>query len=386
MLNDKSIIILFAGYSINNTPKIRNLLYSLKSEGYHVAIFGIVKDLSHKLEDIDTTHLYSKRDKQGILKIFLVFFYIVKLILLLVFFHKKSNIYAINPVAGIVALISNIFSSKKYIYESHEMVFGLNYPYFRGRWRHFWSFIEKKIILKAEYFFTTDAYRLRFIKRYYKVKKDNMGYILNVPNTIFNINDKVSCRKLFDFQDKFVISYCGGIISGRGIELIIEAYAKFQRVTPNTILLLAGSIEKDYYDFLLAKIILLGINNDQVIFTGKLENDMLTKYMTSSDITFALYSRDSLNNRMCSPNKVFDALHSNTYVISTNSFLVHDIIKRYYTGEMLDLITIDSILNAIKKYFNRVDKNINNKVWIDLQQKYCWHAEFKRVKEKIMLI
>ena len=200
----------------------------MKKEGFSISLFGIVKDLSHDLVGVNVTHLYSKGNKQGVFKIALVCYYVAKLIFSLVFTLRNSNIYAINPISGLIALIASTLTSKKYIYESHEMVFGLNYPFFRGRWRHFWSFLEKNIIKKSVYFFTTDEHRLKFIKRYYKIKSDNIGYILNVPTLSMRKGEKEENRKKFNFGSKFVVSYCGGIMKGRGIESIIEAYANLK--------------------------------------------------------------------------------------------------------------------------------------------------------------
>lgn len=384
MLNNKSIIVLFAGYSVNNTPKLKNLINSLKKEGYEVSLFGIVKDLSHDLVNVNVTHLYSKGNKQGIMKIVAVSYYVIKLIFALVFTQKNSKIYTINPVSGIIALVSSAFSSKIYIYESHEMVFGLNYPYFRGKWRHFWSFIEKNIVKRSEYFFTTDAYRLKFIRRYYNIKNDNIGYILNVPPIASSVGEKEKNQIKFNFEDKFVVSYCGGIIEGRGIESIIEAFAEFQKETKKSVLLLAGSIEDNYQELLINQIKKSGINSNKVIFTGKLDNDTLMIYMSASDVTFALYSNVSLNNRMCSPNKVFDALHSKTYVITTKSFLTTDIVSKNNIGEILHSINPNSILSALEECYNKRNNQINHERWGALQLKYCWESEFERVKQYII--
>jgi len=384
MLNNKSIIVLFAGYSVNNTPKLKNLINSLKKEGYEVSLFGIVKHLSYDLVNVNVTHLYSKGNKQGIIKIVAVSYYVLKLIFALVFTQKNSMIYTINPVSGIIALVSSAFSSKIYIYESHEMVFGLNYPYFRGKWRHFWSFIEKNIVKRSEYFFTTDAYRLKFIRRYYKIKNDNIGYILNVPPIASSVGEKEKNQIKFNFEDQFVVSYCGGIIEGRGIESIIEAFAEFQKETKKSVLLLAGSIEDNYQELLINQIKKSGINSNKVIFTGKLDNDTLMSYMSASDVTFALYSNVSLNNRMCSPNKVFDALHSQTYVITTKSFLTTDIVSKNNIGEILHSINPSSIVSALEECYNKRNNQITNERWEALQLKYCWESEFERVKKHII--
>ena len=385
MLLNKSYIILFSGYSVNNTPKLKNLINSLKKEGFSISLFGIVKDLSHDLVGVNVTHLYSKGNKQGVFKIALVCYYVAKLIFSLVFTLRNSNIYAINPISGLIALIASTLTSKKYIYESHEMVFGLNYPFFRGRWRHFWSFLEKKIIKKSVYFFTTDEHRLKFIKRYYKIKSDNIGYILNVPTLSMRKGEKEENRKKFNFGSKFVVSYCGGIMKGRGIESIIEAYANFKNRGANSLLLLAGSIEEDYHDVLSKIISKLGISSNQILFTGKLNNSVLMKYMSASDATFALYNNVSLNNRMCSPNKVFDALHSKTSLITTNSFLTANIVLENNIGVILKTINSQNILHAIDQCYEKENIYLTDNQWGELQFKFCWESEFDRVKSHILI-
>ena len=354
MLKNKQYIILFTGYSIHNTPKIKNLIYSLQQNNYEVLLFGIVKDLSHDLKGVNLSNLYSKGNQQGFFKIVIVCYYVLRLIFSLVFKQKNMNIYAINPISGLIAYFTCIFSSNKYVYESHEMIFGLNYPFFRGRWRYFWRFIEKIIILKSEYFFSTDKYRLSFTRRYYNLKNNNMGYILNTPLKGLIKNSKLENRKKYNFGNKFVLSYCGGIIKGRGIESIIESFAIFKKNNScNALLLLAGSIDKDYQIKLEMLISKFGIVKKEFIFTGKLKSSILAEYMSASDATFALYNNTSLNNRMCSPNKIFEAIHCKTFLITTNSFLTSEVVLENNIGVIVNDINAMNIYYAINSCLSK---------------------------------
>ena len=130
----------------------------------------------------------------------------------------------------------------------------------------------------------------------------------------------------------------------------------------------------------------LGINSSKVFFTGKIDNETLMGYMSSSDVTFALYSNESLNNRMCSPNKIFDALHSKTYVITTKSFLTTDIVSENNIGEILQFLNSNCILIALEECYNKKNKQITNEKWVELQLRYCWESEFQRVKKHIIKI
>ncbi len=384
MQKNEQIIIIFTGYSVNNTPKLRNLLRSLKSEGCEVSFYGIVKDLSSDLLDIETCYLYSKGSKQGLLKICYVFFLTIKLIFILSFFSKGQKIYAINPISGIVSLIVCLITNKKYIYESHEMVFGLNYPFFKGNWRFFWGCLEKRIIKNAQFFFTTDQYRLKFIRRFYKLDSRKINYILNVPPCSNANNDSNVDDLLLDFGDRFVLSYCGGIMKGRGIETIINSFSIFKSNVPDSLLVLAGMIEDDYLRSLKMIISNLDLMAEDVIFTGKLGNRLLMRYMSASNVTFALYSKDSLNNRMCSPNKIFDAIHSKTFVIATRSFLTNKVIGSNNIGVCLREITVGEILTSLNVCYSLNSENYLAVNWEGFKQKFCWESEFDRVKEFIL--
>ena len=284
-----------------------------------------------------------------------------------------------------IALLASSIGANKYIYESHEMIFGLNYPFFRGKWKYFWVFLEKCIIKKSDFFFTTDEFRLTFISRYYKIKRKKIGYILNVPQIKNFKIDKNTLKEKLSLKNKFVISYCGGIIKGRGIELIIDAFSNFSTNKQDLVLVLAGSVEDVYLNELNRLINKLEISLDNIIFTRKLTNTLLTEYMSASDITFGLYNNISLNNRMCSPNKIFDALHSRTYIITTNSFLTNKIFSDQVFGKVIKHIDSKNILKALESFYTNQSKIYNNEVWLKVKKEFSWESEFERVKSNILI-
>ena len=129
----------------------------------------------------------------------------------------------------------------------------------------------------------------------------------------------------------------------------------------------------------------MGINSNEILFTGQLDNAILMKYMSASDATFALYNNVSLNNRMCSPNKVFDALHSKTYLIATNSFLTANIVSENNIGVILKTINHKDIILAIEQCYEKKNNPLNDQNWEVLQLKFCWESEFDRVKAYILI-
>ena len=146
-------------------------------------------------------------------------------------------------------------------------------------------------------------------------------------------------------------------------------------------MVLAGTISDEYKTELINRIDAFGIKGSAFRFTGRLDNDTLFKYISASDITFALYSSKVLNNRMASPNKIFDALHAETFVISSDSFLCRKVIKENKIGVTVSNITAELLYQALIETIELSKHNNNNNYFTrDLKKEYSWESEFNRVK------
>lgn len=378
MIDNKKIAILFSGLSLNNTPKIQLLIDKLVEDDYSVNLYGIVRTANK--DQLEKWDIYSKKDYQGLLKVFFVSYLQLKIFLKLLFKEDAKIIYAINPVSGIVAFLISIFTSKNYLYESHEMIFGLNYPFFKGRWRFFWIPLEKLIISRSAKFITTDLYRMVFYRRYYKLPEEKIMYLLNVPSKL-KMKDNNKLRRKFGFSNQFIISYCGGIIEGRNIEEIIKAFGAACDKIETPFLLLAGSVSETYKKVLINILKELGVNDDKYVFTGELKNNRLKEYMQISNVTFALYDKISLNNRMCSPNKIFDAIHLETPIICSDSFLSNYILKKNSAGNVISKTDSDNIKSALlKRYKMKDSQDVNFDI---LKNKYNWTNEYSKLKKNV---
>ncbi len=370
-MKHKKIIILFSGYSINNTPKIGRLISCYNESGISVELMGIVKYYNNEVNP----NLYAINDVKGFAKVFLTLFYQFKLFSKLFLAKDYDYIYSINPVSTILALCLHYIKGVNYVYESHEMIFGVNYPFFTGPYRRFWIFVDKLLIKNSFLFLTTDKFRLKFYKRLYKINDDiATDYLLNVPFP--NENNFYEIER---FNNRFVISYCGGIAPGRSIEEIILAFSAYFQNFDCAFLLLAGSVSVEYKNKLIALLDSFGVSSSNYEFTGSITNTELTNYMYNSSITFALYDKSSLNNRYCSPNKVFDAIHTGTPLICSDSWLTAEVCKDYLVGSVIkqnDANLILKSLNDIRSIcFNDFGK---------AQVRFDFKFEFKRLKIKLL--
>ncbi|MNV49166.1 hypothetical protein D3C71_1411100 [compost metagenome] len=83
-------------------------------------------------------------------------------------------IYAVNPIPGLIAAVFKKFKSIEYIYETLEIFCGLDYFPYSKKYRPIWYFLEKMTINNSLKSFTTDEFRVKFLRRLLKVKKDKI--------------------------------------------------------------------------------------------------------------------------------------------------------------------------------------------------------------------
>lgn len=361
-------IVLYSGYSLNNTPKATNIKSTLSSCFDCVSSYAITKmdpetsTPNAAIYSINANTLFQKSLK-AIIHSARIIYRIIK--------ERPDVIYAINPISGIIAVTAAAACNAKVVYETHEIFCGVNYQLFNRRSRHFWRTIEKFIANRSIMFFTTDPFREKLLRRYYKLDRFKISYLLNTPSI-----DQIPKRQhTEDSPELKIISYCGGIEVGREIENIIDAY--YQSENSSCRLLLAGSIREEYK----AQLIRRAQHRDPTHlhtpqFTGQISNDRILHIMQSSAITFAFYDRSSLNNRLCSPNKLFESLHAGTHVITNPSPMGKWLLSKTNHGTIVNPKSIKDLSNCINDVLH--DRGFSSPSPETLRL-FSWETESKKI-------
>lgn len=359
-------VIIYVGKSITNTPKLFSVKKTLLSRFTSVKIMGIVNSDVF----IDDTKMFFFNSKFSVVKVLRVLIGIFR-VLTYLRLSKTDFVYAVNPVGGVIASCARYLFGIHYFYESHEIFCGVNYKFFSGRWRILWYHVEKWIIRGSSAFFVTDQFRAKFIRRYYKLTKGNVDYLLNVPS-----NDLIDSYA-FTLPDndlyRFTFSYCGGLSPGRSLENIIRAFALIKDLSVG--LYFVGDVTP-IYRAELEEVIRVSGGSGRIYFTGKISNSSLRNAMAATDCTFALYENTCINNRMCSPNKIFDAINANTLLICTNSFLTRHVIDKHGFGTLLLDTQVNTIYETMCRALKMSRPSHQNNPWI-------WKNEEGKILRKL---
>lgn len=184
--------------------------------------------------------------------------------------------------------------------------------------------------------------------------------VVVIPNSIsrFDFSKGITKEKISQFrrEKEFnnrtkIISYHGRLNWVKGLDLLIEAFAKVLSVKPETYLLLIGPDQDNYKAFLQNLIQKLSIE-DRVIFLGMLEDENLKIAVASSDLN--VLPSHSENFGM----SVIESLSLGVPILISDQVGIHDDIESYKAG-LICKVSIDSIYeNLLHGISDTFDKSI----------------------------
>ncbi len=361
--------IIFAGLSTTTTPKIALIQDTLQKSGLDTEIVSITKYPEQRNKQTN----FPINQKRTIFKVAMGVIQATRAIIHLAAQNSKQSIcYAINPPSGLIALMLKILKGTPYLYETHEIFCGFKNEIYGGRKRHLWYRIEKLIIKNSTHFIATDEFRLRFLRRYYKINQTKSSFYLY--NTTLA---STSSTQEYEPQ-RGTVSYCGGIYPDRMIDTIIKAFGLSTKANQ---LVLAGTYDPAYKNELERLIRSIRLDG-KVHFTGIIPNPAIRKAMAESEVTIAIYARDCTNNRLCSPNKFFDAIATNTQIITTKSPLAKQLLIGNKFGDICEPLNEHTLATKIDQALDRTrhskDLNING-----INNRYLWDTESKKLERAI---
>ena len=221
------------------------------------------------------------------------------------------------------------------IYDSHELF--TEVPEIQGRWvKKVWLGIEQFIFPKLKNVITVNDSIANIYQNKYQVK---VNVIRNIP--LFN---PLKTEELFpqNETEKVIILQGAGINMDRGAEELVLS----MKIIPNAKLLIIGSGD------VVPRLKEMVIENDleqRITFINKVPPAELKKYTQLADIGVSLDKATNANYQFSLPNKLFDYIHANTPVVSSNMVEVANIVTKHQIGIVIPEVTPKAIAQAINK-------------------------------------
>jgi glycosyltransferase involved in cell wall biosynthesis len=324
--------------------RVHKVCLFLHQEGFNVTLIGRELPNSLPLEKRPySTIRFKLKYTQGP-KFYASFNF--KLFTFLLF--KKIDVLLANDLD---TLLGNYITTKfrpsvKLVYDSHEYFTEVPELFHRPKTKQIWEAIEAWIFPKLKHIYTVnDSIAALYQKKYNK----EILVVRNIapkwePKTI------LTKKELNIPENKFIIILQGaGINIDRGAEEAVEAMLHID----GAVLLIVGS--GDVIDQLKEKVQLLDLK-DKILFFGKRPYSEMMQYTYHAQIGLTLDKDTNLNYKFSLPNKVFDYIHAETPILSSDLIEIKKIIDEHQIGTTIEKVDPNKIAAAINELIQNTTK------------------------------
>ena len=329
-----------------------------------IILLGVWKEGLNKDEQYEG-NIYIKRVSLfNIKKRSILYLYYFMYVFVFIVLHrpKMINIHTLEFLP--LSLIAKIFKIK-IIYDTHELeTEKANFKGFRKKIskvieKAFIGFVDEVIVVGE---MIADEYK----KMYPYMKRPYV--VLNTPNFKETVKNDIFREKFKIDKEQIIFLYQGAISLNRGIEHLLEAFEK-----SNKVIIFMG------YGTLVDLVKKQASIFENIFYHEAVKPDVLLNYTSSADIGFCLIENSCKSYDYCMPNKMFEYLMAGIPVLVSNLAELSKFINKNKVGMIINkdiniLEIIDNLsFNDIKQYQNNIEK---------LKLQYNWEKQ----EEKLNII
>lgn len=256
-------------------------------------------------------------------------------------FYKNQNIKLINihSVKSLpLGVILKFLYKAKLVYDTHELeteTMGL-----KGFRKIVMKFIERAFIKKADLIFVVSESISEWYAKAYNIRK---------PTVILNSRPIIELKANDLFREKFGISknskiviYQGGLMKGRGVELIVEAFKSREGSDIVAVFMGYGELEEYVKD--------ASKKCKNIYFHPAVLPDEVLNYTVCADFGILVPAgQESLSYYYCMPNKFFEYTMAGLPVIVSQAYEMEKNIVKYNMGFVVSEPNIKNINDVIDK-------------------------------------
>ena len=251
----------------------------------------------------------------------------------------QPDIIHSHDIVGLTfGVMISLFEKTALIYDAHELESAKNGQTKFTSWlvlnleKIFWKKISALIVVSPS---IENWYRENLGPKYSEV-------ILNSP--IINQNETYSSNYLrnhFGISQKYkIFLYIGAFMTGRNLELIVEAFCE-KGVVSHLVLLGSGEFDAKT----LAKI----QKNDRIHIHHSVPHEQVVEIARDANYGLCLIENISLSDYYSLPNKLFEYAFAGIPTLASNFPDMSNMVNAHSLGRVCDL-TVSSIVNEIQKF------------------------------------
>ena len=201
---------------------------------------------------------------------------------------------------------------------------------------------------------------------------------MQTPTVIQNISKLDKCieeiperleHELDDFfsTNRITIVYAGNVRSDSKVEELIQSLEENCKLY-NVLIVGDGECLPRIRELSLT------LKNVKLFLTGTLPFNMLGTVLKRCNIAYMYYPITNLNNKFCSPNKLYEYASIGLPTICNNNPTIHEVYDKWNIG-----VCNDNILEAVNECVKNIDCKRQN--CYNFNEAYTWEKEKKKLRE-----
>lgn len=249
---------------------------------------------------------------------------------------QRPNIVNAHALSVLpIAILYKILFAKTAVYDAHELE--TEQTGGNSLKKRFSKFLEKLLIKKADLTIVVSESIADWYMNEYSISRPTV--VLNVPRKQALSRRNYFREQLNIQQDQLILLYQGGLMRGRGVHLILEAFKQKNQDDIVVVFMGYGELEEE--------IKLASKQSNNIYFYPAVSPNIVLEYTASADIGIHLIQNTCLNHDFCMPNKLFEYAMAGLPILVSNMKDMSEMVNQNNMGVVIKDFSPNDINMAI---------------------------------------
>lgn len=255
----------------------------------------------------------------------------------------------------------------KLVYDSHELFAEQEFNLLE---RLMWRNVEKKYIGRADVVMTINQSIAEILKERYSLTK--VGVVQNAEMLVASPTQTKIFHQILNLpEDSRIVLYQGNLAPKRNLEILVKAMQHVSARNVHAVYLGSGPC--------LAKLEKLTQEQqlqDRIHFIPAVAQENLLNYTSSADLGIIPYLPICLNNKLCTPNKLFEYISAGIPILSHNLVEIAKLTQNFDIGLVEDFNFPKKVARVLDELFSNEQKLLTLKTAMNqARNKINWQVE-----------
>ena len=254
-------------------------------------------------------------------------------------FKVKPDVVNVHSLSVLpIGILFKFFLKTKVVYDAHELETETNG--FKGIKKKINKWLERKLIKHVDMTIVVSESIADWYVKEYRMRRPPV--ILNAPRKR-ELKTKNHFRENLGIRDdQIILLYQGGLMAGRGVHLILDAFKARENNKVVAVFMGYGELEIDIKN--------AASEHRNIFFYPAVSPHIVLEYTASADFGISLIENTCLSYYFCMPNKLFEYAMAGLPVLVSNMKDMSELVNKNKIGAVISDFSAAGINRAIDDF------------------------------------